>query len=217
MALNAISLLGLPGCGKGTQSILLASRRGYTLWGMGKYIRSGAMQGTDEEKRMTEELIAGGNLLPDWLSKRIMRSAMGDLANIKPSPSVLLDGFPRSIAQAMFLPQVLSEVDGTLDAVIIIDIDKSEILDRLLNRIVCKNCGEAIMRGMDVCMLCGSEEFVKRIDDDADVIKKRVESGALALRSLVDYYKSSSPSALRIVNGSGGEEDVYSRIVEIIT
>ncbi len=172
-------LLGPPGAGKGTQATLLAGALGVPHVSTGDMLRAAVAAGSDLG-RQVEAVMASGELVSDELMIQVVedRLAQGDAVC-----GYLLDGFPRTLAQAEALGS------DVLDAVVLIDVDDDEIVARLLHR--------------------ATEEG--RADDTEDVIRRRLEVYREQTEPLVGHYRDRA--MLRTVDGVGGVDEILARIV----
>jgi adenylate kinase len=180
-----LMLLGPPGAGKGTQAKEIATRHGLIQLSTGDMLRAAVSAGT-EIGRHVKEIMAKGELVPDEVVIEIISERMDD-PDCK--AGVILDGFPRNLAQAAALDKVLEEKKRKLDAVIELKVDDNQLIQRIVGRFTCAKCGEGYhdrfkrpkVRG--VCDICQSTEFTRRPDDNADTVNKR----------LMVYYRETAP------------------------
>ena len=192
-----ILLLGAPGAGKGTQAKTLSKRLKIPIISMGDMLRE--MIKTDNLlKEKVLPYMKSGSLVPneivgEILKKRVLRK---DCEN-----GFILDGYPRNKEQA----KTLKSVGIELDFVIEIFVSEEEILKRLTNRRVCKNCGETFSdifkkpKKEGICDFCNSE-LVLRPDDQEQTIKKRLEVFKEETKPLEDFYKEQKK--LFVVDGN---------------
>lgn len=190
-----IILLGPPGSGKGTQSEFLKEAYGITHISTGEIFRE-AMKNQTELGLLAKSFIDFGNLVPDDVTIGLVRErlAQDDCKN-----GYLLDGFPRTIAQAEIL-QEFSEPD----VAIYLQLDLEIALERLLNRRMCSGCGaiyNMLSYDKDVCELCGSQ-LITRDDDNHETIVKRFEVYNKVTDPLVEYYKNNGKLLEVDANGS---------------
>jgi adenylate kinase len=180
-----LMLLGPPGAGKGTQAKEIAARHGLIQLSTGDMLRAAVSAGT-ETGRHVKEIMAKGELVPDAVVVEIISQRL-DEPDCK--AGVILDGFPRTLAQAAALDQVLKEKKKKLDAVIELKVDDNQLIQRIVGRFTCAKCGEGYhdrfkrpkVRG--VCDVCQSTEFTRRPDDTADTVTRR----------LMVYYRETAP------------------------
>jgi adenylate kinase len=180
-----LMLLGPPGAGKGTQAKEIATRHGLIQLSTGDMLRAAVSAGT-AIGRHVKEIMAKGDLVPDAVVIEIISERM-DEPDCK--AGVILDGFPRNLAQAAALDKVLEAKKRKLDAVIELKVDDNQLIQRIVGRFTCAKCGEGYhdrfkrpkVRG--VCDICQSTEFTRRPDDNADTVNKR----------LMVYYRETAP------------------------
>jgi adenylate kinase len=180
-----VILLGPPGAGKGTQAKELASRRGLVQLATGDMLRSAVAAGTEIGIK-AKPIMEKGLLVPDDIVIGIFAERIGqpDCAN-----GVILDGFPRTLAQASALDAVLKKKRTKLDAVIELKVNDNVLVERLAGRFSCAKCGEGYQDKLKptkvsgVCDVCQSTEFVRRKDDAPETVRDR----------LLVYYRETSP------------------------
>ncbi len=209
-------LLGPPGAGKGTQAKELAQRRGLIQLSTGEMLRSAVQAGTETGKR-AKAIMERGDLVPDEIVVRIISERI-DQPDCK--TGVILDGFPRNLQQADALGKMLTEKGKTLDAVIELKVDDSNLVERIVGRFTCAKCGEGYqdrfkrpkVRG--VCDVCQSTEFTRRPDDNAETVTRR----------LMVYYRETSPlmgyyyckGILKTVDGMASIDQVLAAIEQAL-
>lgn len=180
-----IILLGPPGAGKGTQARTLEQSRNLIQLSTGDMLRAAVAAGTDVGLKAKAVMEAGG-LVSDEIVIGIIsdRIEEPDCAN-----GFILDGFPRTLAQAAALEKLLAEKGKTLDAVIEIRVDDEKLVERITGRFTCADCGEGyhdkfrMPKKEGVCDNCGSGNFKRRADDNEETLRAR----------LLAYYKETSP------------------------
>jgi adenylate kinase len=211
-----VILLGPPGAGKGTQAKELAARRGLVQLSTGEMLRS-AVQAGSEIGRKAKAIMDAGNLVPDDVVIKIISDRIDepDCRN-----GVILDGFPRNLQQAAALDKMFKQKKRKLDAVVELKVDDGKLIERIVGRFICAKCGEGYhdrfkrpkVRG--VCDVCGSTEFSRRPDDNAETVSRR----------LMVYYRETSPLTgyyfckgnLKSVDGMGGIEEVANAIDAVL-
>jgi adenylate kinase len=205
-------VFGPQGAGKGTQSGLISEKFGIPVIATGDIFRSAVASGSPLGKRV-KEYLDGGHLVPDALTIEVVhdRLSQDDVGN-----GWLLDGFPRSLAQAEALEETL-ERDGTpLDAAIAIDVPEEVSLQRILSRRICSNCG----RNYSVdnppqknwtCDVCGGEVVARADDTDEPALRRRLELYYEATQPLKAFYERRG--ILHNVDGVGSPSEVFDRIV----
>lgn len=201
--------MGPPGAGKGTQGELLASRFGIPRYSTGDILRATRRDGSELGRRAHEYMDAG-ELVPDDVIFGLVRNAL-NAPNA--DEGFLLDGFPRTVAQAQGLSALLDEVDQELDAVVNLHVDDAEIVRRLSSRRVCEDCG-AIVRpeaGVELCAGCGGR-LLTRTDDRPETVGRRLEVYREQTEPVLGFYRESRTKVLDI-SGTGDIAQVQARIV----
>jgi adenylate kinase len=209
-------LLGPPGAGKGTQAKAIAARHGLVQLSTGDMLRAAVEAGT-EIGRKAKAIMDKGELVPDAVVVKIISER---LDHPDCAAGVILDGFPRTLAQAAALDKVLREKKRKLDAVIELKVDDNQLIERIVGRFTCGKCGEGYhdrfkrpkVRG--VCDVCGAAEFTRRPDDTAETVTRR----------LMIYYRETSPligyyfcrGNLRTVDGMGSIDKVGEDIAAVL-
>ena len=182
-------LMGAPGAGKGTQADVMAKKLFVPHISTGDIFRAAMKAGTDMGK-LAEQYISQGKLVPDEVTLGIVKDRLEE-ADCK--DGFILDGFPRTIAQADGLQEYLASVNKPLDSVINIDVDLNSLVDRLTGRRVCRNCGASfhLMYNPPAkeggCDDCGGELY-QRKDDSEETIKNRLNVYVENSKPLIDYY-----------------------------
>jgi adenylate kinase len=190
MSIPIIIFLGPPGCGKGTHAKLLAERAGAGHFDLGSLLRgiakSGSPRGIELSSFMTK-----GLLVPDSLIIDIVRDALSERVKINPPPALLLDGFPRTVAQAEALEKVAAEIKLGPVSVININLPDEIIVERIANRRVCNKCGAIFdvleFSGKD-CPKCKGGQLIQREDDKAEVVRKRLQEYQAKTAPLLQFY-----------------------------
>jgi len=208
-------LLGPPGVGKGTQAKLLIERFGIPQISTGDILRAAVKELTPMGVK-AKGYMDSGALVPDEVVIGIVeeRLAQSDCAQ-----GFILDGFPRTVAQADALKQVLDGLKRGIDHVISLSVDKGELLRRLTGRRACPSCGAvyhiefAPSKEAGRCDACAAELF-QREDDKEETILKRLAVYDEQTAPLIAYYTGSG--LLRSVNGLGTVESIQSEIVSRI-
>jgi len=183
-------LLGPPGAGKGTQANLLESSRSLVKLSTGDMLRAAVAAGT-ELGRKAGEIMERGELVPDDLVIGLIAERLDAEKNGK---GFILDGFPRTIAQAEALDRLFKERGKKVDRVIVMEVDDEALVRRIAGRFACANCGEGyhdlykLPKVKGVCDRCGSTEFVRRKDDNEEVVRARLKAYHAQTEPLIDYY-----------------------------
>jgi adenylate kinase len=183
-------LLGPPGAGKGTQAKMLTEEFSIPQISTGDILRAAVKDGTAMGLKAKEYMDAGG-LVPDEVVVGIVRDRLqeADCNN-----GFILDGFPRTVAQADALQASLQQMGKDLDRVISLDVDAEALVERLTGRRTCKDCGRGYhvtfdpSREEDKCDACGGTLF-QRDDDQEETIRKRLQVYADQTSPLISYYR----------------------------
>ena len=186
-----IVLLGAPGSGKGTQAKKLMADRHIPQISTGDILRAAVKEGTPMGRKAKEYMDAGG-LVPDEVVVGIVRDRLlaADCDN-----GFILDGFPRTVAQADALQDNLEEMDKALDRVISLEVDAEALVERLTGRRTCKECGRGYHVKFDppredaICDACGGSLF-QRGDDQEETIRTRLQVYAEQTSPLISYYRN---------------------------
>ncbi|MDA7946317.1 MAG: adenylate kinase [Hyphomicrobiaceae bacterium] len=209
-------VFGPPGAGKGTQARMLAEARGLVQLSTGDMLRAAVAAETEIGKQVKEAMETGQLVSDDIVIGLISdRVDEPDCAN-----GFILDGFPRTVAQAEALDALLKGKDKALDAVIEIKVDDELLVGRITGRFTCAKCGEGyheIFRRPEqdgVCDKCGSTEFTRREDDSEETVRSRLKVYHSQTVPLIDYY--SGTSRMRTVDGSQDIADVRRQIEEAL-
>ena len=184
-------LLGPPGAGKGTQAKLLEDSRSLVKLSTGDMLRAAVAAGT-ELGRKAGDIMERGLLVPDDLVIKLIAERM-DQGGC--GEGYILDGFPRTIAQAEALDRLLKERGKELDRVIVMQVDDDALVERIAGRFACAYCGEGyhdlykLPKVNGVCDRCGSAGFVRRRDDNEEVVRARLEGYHAQTEPLIGYYR----------------------------
>jgi adenylate kinase len=209
-------LLGPPGAGKGTQARMLEKRLGVPQVASGDLLRTAVRKKTAlgrEAKRYMDK----GALVPDDLVLKLIEQR---LSQPDAASGFILDGFPRTVAQAETLNAMLKTGGPRqLDKVIAIMVPDEEIVKRISGRRTCKNCGAMYHliydppRNQDLCNSCNGELY-QRDDDAEDTVRMRLDVYAATMRPLLEYYERAG--LLKQIDGIGRPEEIQQRIVEAL-
>ncbi|MGE3064251.1 MAG: adenylate kinase [Hyphomicrobiaceae bacterium] len=209
-------LLGPPGAGKGTQAKDIEAKWGLVQLSTGDMLRAAVKAGT-EVGRQAKAIMDRGELVSDAIVVKIIaeRIEQPDCA-----AGFILDGFPRTLNQAAALDELLTQSGRQLDAVIELRVDPAKLVERIVGRYTCAKCGEGYHdrfkrpRQEGVCDVCGSKEFVRRADDNAETVTTR----------LMAYYRDTAPitgyyfckGILKTVDGMAPIEKVSAEIAQVL-
>jgi len=210
-------LLGPPGAGKGTQAKRLTEHYGLVQLSTGDMLRAEVASGSAlgrEAKRIMET----GQLVPDsvvigMIDKRVDQpdSARG----------FVLDGFPRTVAQAEALDRMLAGKGARLDAVIEMVVDENALVERISGRYACASCGAGYHdkfkqpKHDQICDQCGGKEFTRRKDDNAETVKARLIAYREQTAPILPYYKTKG--LLQRVDGMGSLDEVSAAISGVLS
>jgi adenylate kinase len=182
-------LLGPPGAGKGTQAKLLEDARSLLKLSTGDMLRAAVAAGT-ELGRKAGDIMERGQLEPDNMVIELIAEHIDE----DEGRGFILDGFPRTIAQAEALDRLLKERGKKLDLVVVMGVDDEALIERIGGRFACATCGEGyhdlykMPKVEGVCDRCGSTQFVRRRDDNEEVVRSRLTAYHAQTEPLIDYY-----------------------------
>jgi adenylate kinase len=204
-----IVLLGAPGSGKGTQSQRLVARHGVPQISTGDLLRAAVKAGTPLGVH-AKAIMDSGRLVDDATMLGIIRER---LAAVDARGGFILDGFPRTIAQADGLAALLRELGTPLDAVVQMDVDYAKLVQRISGRRSCTNCGRVFnvhTAAPPPGGCCEAPNLVQRPDDREETVVKRLEVYDAQTKPLVAYYAKTG--LLRIVDADADMEEVTHRL-----
>ncbi len=208
-------LVGPPGAGKGTQAEFIADHFEIPKISTGDIFRGNVSGGTDLGK-LAKKYMDAGDLVPDEVTIAMVRDR---LAQDDAKVGFLLDGFPRTIAQANELDAILGELGTSLSVVLDLEVDNDEVVRRLSGRRLCKKCGHVWHVEFDppkvenVCDRCGGELY-HRDDDYPDTVRHRLEVYTQQTRPLIEFYDSRRQ--LVGMDAHGPVEDVTERAIALL-
>lgn len=208
-------LMGLPGAGKGTQAERIVEKYGLPHISTGDMFRAAIKEETELGKKAKSYMDAG-ELVPDDVTIGIVRERLGKADCQK---GFLLDGFPRTTAQAEALDNLLADMGRQIDAVLYIDVDRDSLLERLTGRRICSQCGATYHITLNppkeegVCDKCGGELF-QRDDDKIETVKTRLEVNEKQQKPLLDFYNKKN--CLQEINGNQDIDDVFASIERVL-
>ena len=208
-------LLGLPGVGKGTQAKKLEANLEIPHIATGDIFRKAIKNETPLGKK-AKSFIDAGELVPDEVTIGIVEQRLSE-SDCK--DGFILDGFPRTIAQAEALDEILAEQDRELDLAIYLKAEIDVLVKRLAGRRVCEDCGAVYHVENDppevegVCDKCGGK-LIQRSDDKEETVKRRIEVNEEKTAKLADYYQKKG--ILHEVQSTGGIDKVQQRLMNLI-
>jgi adenylate kinase len=210
-----IVFLGAPGSGKGTQAQLLVADAGIIQVSTGDLLREAVKAGTDLGRRAKAAMDAG-ELVSDDIVLGIIRER---LSRPDAATGFVLDGFPRNLAQAEALKDVLAGIGKPLDAVVLINVPFDILMKRLTGRRTCSVTGKVLNiwfsdpAELEASRAAGGE-LVQRADDNEETIGNRLRVYRAQTEPLVQYYRDGG--LLREVDGEGSTADVYARLRAVL-
>ena len=205
-------ILGPQGAGKGTQSARIVEKYDIPVIATGDMFRW-AISHENEVGQEARDYVSRGRLVPDELTIEIVR---GRLSQDDASDGFLLDGFPRTLAQAEALDVILEDRGQALDAALAIEVPEEVSLRRLLGRRVCTNCGrnyhlDSPPQDNWTCDRCGGKVERRADDDEETTIRERLNNYHASTEPLKSYYEDRD--TLRVIPGEGTMDEVFDRIV----
>lgn len=211
-----VILLGPPGAGKGTQAQIIQKSQGLVQLATGDMLRAAVSAGTEVGK-VAKDFMEAGKLVTDEIVVGIIADRIEE-DDCK--QGFLLDGFPRTVAQAEALDNMLDHRNLKLDAVIEMRVDDEALVDRITGRYTCADCNqgyhdENLKPKVDgVCDNCGSTNFKRRADDNRETVLSRLESYYAQTTPLLPYYESRD--VLKMVDGMADIDDVTAQISGVL-
>ena len=208
-------LLGPPGAGKGTQAVRLVKHYGIPQISTGDILRKAVKDGT-ELGTLAKKYMDKGELVPDEVVIGIIRDRITEPDCEK---GYILDGFPRTIAQAEALDEMLEKMGARIDHVVNISVADEEIIKRLTGRRTCSNCGAGYHVLFDppkqegICDKCGGK-LIQRDDDKEETIRARLEVYRQQTEPLIKYYEAKQ--LLRTIPGEGSMEEIFNAILKAL-
>lgn len=211
-----IILLGPPGAGKGTQAQRLQRELGMIQLSTGDMLREAVAAGTEVGKQAKAVMDAGGLVSDD-----IIVGIIGErLDQPDTTQGLIFDGFPRTQAQAEALDKLLVARNRKLDRVIELDVNEEALVARIVGRYACAKCGEGYHDSFKtpkkpgICDICGSSEFKRRPDDNAETVRNRMAEYRAKTAPILPYYEAQK--MVSRVDGMAEMDEVYSAILRIL-
>lgn len=204
-----IVLLGAPGAGKGTQAAKLVEKYEYAHISTGDMLRAAVKNQTPlglEAKKYMD----AGDLVPDEVVIGLVKERLQEPDTEK---GFILDGFPRTSTQAVALDSELSELKRSLDAALLVDVDKEVIIKRLTSRRMCRDCGYIGSEADAKCPKCGGEMY-QRDDDNEATVRNRLDVYENSTAPLIDYYRGCN--LLIEIDGDRDPEEVFASITKAL-
>lgn len=210
-----IVLLGAPGSGKGTQSQRLVERLGIPQISSGDLLRAAVARGTELGRR-AKEAMDGGRLVDDSLVLQMIRERLGEPDTRR---GFILDGFPRTLAQAEALERLLQDLGQPLDAVVQLEVAAPELVRRISGRRCCADCGRVFNLftsprtaiESELCPKTGApHRLTQRPDDNEATVAERLRVYEKKTRPLIDFYRARG--LLRVIDATGDVDEVSRRL-----
>ena len=208
-------MLGAPGAGKGTQAKMIAEKYQIPHISTGDIFRANIKNGTELGKE-AKSYMDKGLLVPDELTVKIL---LDRVSNKDCEKGYVLDGFPRTIPQALVLEEALVKTGDKIDYAINVDVPDENIIKRMSGRRACLKCGATYHiehvppKAEGICDVCG-ETLVLRDDDKEETVKNRLEVYHKQTQPLIDFY--SKKGVLKVVDGTVDMMGVFASIVAIL-
>ena len=202
-----VILFGAPGSGKGTQAVMLAKELSLKKISLGDILR----EEVKKESSLGQEVksyMEKGLLVPDELVSRVIEESID-------SKDFILDGYPRNLAQAQKLEEILKKKNTDMDVFVYLNVDEQTIVDRLSKRRICRVCNANYhlenmpSKEEGICDSCGAE-LAQRKDDTPDVIRKRWEVFSKASQEILDFYKGRNK--LIEIKAQGDKDEIFESI-----
>jgi len=210
-----VILLGSPGSGKGTQAKLLSQRLNLVHVGTGDILREAVRLGTPPG-RQAEPYVNKGLLVPDALVNDLVADRF---ARVDRPERFVMDGYPRTLAQAASFDQVLRQQFLDLEAVVLLAVNDEKVVTRLSGRWVCPICKtpyHLVSNPPKVAGKCDRScgPLIQRADDREETVRERLRVYHENTAGLIDHYRSHG--LLKEVTGEGNIEDIYGKIVHVL-
>jgi adenylate kinase len=197
-----VVLLGAPGAGKGTQAARLVAEYDIAHISTGDILRAAVKAGTPLGLEAKSYMDAG-ELVPDSVVIGLVKERLQEKDTDK---GFILDGFPRTSAQAVALATELAEMGRDIDAALAVIVDPEAIIERLTSRRICRACGHIGTVADSACPVCGGEMY-QRDDDKAKTVRNRLDVYEKSTAPLIDYYRGAD--LLKEIDGNRSPEAVF--------
>ncbi len=212
-----VVLMGPPGAGKGTQAEQLVDKFQMKHLSSGDIFRATRKSESELADKLASYMDAG-KLVPDEIVVEMMAKA---IASADGPNGLLLDGFPRTVAQAQALDKQLADADTPLDAIVLITCDDATIIARITGRRSCPSCGKIYQVTFmppateGICDVCGSE-LTQRDDDIESVVSERLEAYRAQTEPVLAYYKAKTDIKMIEANGRDDPKAICQQIAEAL-
>ncbi|MCI7554981.1 MAG: adenylate kinase [Tenericutes bacterium] len=208
-----IIFIAPPAAGKGTQSELLISKYGYEHISTGDLLRNEIKSGSDLGKEL-DSMMKSGSLISDEIVNKLLINALSNIT--KP---FILDGYPRTISQALKLDEILASLNKSVDVVVYLDVEEELAMKRATGRLSCKSCNRIYHKYFSkprvegICDNCGSS-LISRADDTPDTFKVRYDTYMSNTKPLLDFY--SNKNILVKVDANKEADETFREIEKVI-
>lgn len=209
-------LMGLPGAGKGTQAEKIIDTYHIPHISTGDMFRA-AIKNETALGMEAKSYMDQGKLVPDEVTNGIVKERLSEPDTAK---GFLLDGFPRTMAQAEALDSILKDLNKKLDAVINIHVEPEILVERLAGRFICRDCGATYHKLNHLpkvdctCDRCGGHNFYQREDDKPEVVKNRLTVNIESSKPILDFYEKEG--IVHTIDGDRDIDDVFQEVKQII-
>lgn len=205
-----IILLGPPGAGKGTQAQQIVKKHNYFQLSTGDLLRNEIKKNTTTGQKI-EEKISNGNFASDEIVNKLLKDCINDL---RYRDRIIFDGYPRTIDQSKNLDNILKEFNQKIDLIISLHVSREVIEKRIIGRITCEKCNITLNEFFDQVQMklhpCGSNHFIKRKDDNSEILMKRYDVYVKTTQPVIEYL-SKKENFLEI-DGTLKIEEITSKI-----
>lgn len=211
-----IILLGPPGAGKGTQAQRLVDNHGMKQLSTGDMLRAAVKNETPTGLKV-KAIMEAGELVSDEIVSALISD---ELAAMGPDTGAIFDGYPRTAAQAHALDEILEAHGRTLDKVIELEVDEDALVDRITGRFTCASCGTGyhdrhkLPKVEGVCDVCGGTEFKRRLDDNEETVRTRMQEYRSKTAPILPIYEERG--IVSRVDGMASMDEVTSSIEALL-
>jgi adenylate kinase len=202
-------LYGAPGSGKGTQANMLRARFGIPHIATGDMLRAEIQAGTPLGLQ-AQPILAAGQYVSDDIMIAIIRSRLRQPDSLR---GFIIDGFPRTIPQAVALDALMEELGRRFNRVLYLKVDTGELLRRLSGRLVCPRCQRTYPPGTAICESDGSN-LVQREDDKAEAVKPRIEIYLQKTIPVLDHYRGEG--LVSEIDGMGTIDEISNQVLAAV-